>query len=1102
MFKIYSSSAGSGKTYTLTKEYLKLALHPSNDRYYRHILAVTFTNAAASEMKTRIMDTLNRFAGPDETPPMLADIVGELYPETSGNPVLYAQQSAAVRTRSRAVFQKILHGYSDFSVMTIDSFMARLAASFTDELGLPFGFETRLDTDLLTGAIDRVLARVSRKGEERLTQILENYYREHAEDGKGWSSLPERIRETARDLVNEQSYQALATVSHLTLQDWFTIRKQLQAYVRERNAEMRSMAAGGLKTIQSEGLTAGDFYQSTKGIYAYFENRATRDDKLWETPNAFVRTTVHDNKWAGGKISRTDRDRLNAISDELTARYGQMEAFREQAGPRVILYKLLIGQLYNLSLLHEIKGELDTLLRQNNQVHISEFNRKVIEIVARDPIPFIFERLGEKYNHILIDEFQDTSKLQFANLLPLIDNALASNHFNLVVGDIKQAIYRFRGGDMDLLLKLSQGQARQLSGLLGSDNPFLEDRLLQLDRRYDLARLKINRRSHQEITRFNNLFFSYLSAIEELRNELSTAVYDDSFQQEIGTQAAPGGHIQINFFDKDEPDGEQPDAQGRYVLGLIRQLRAEGYSWRDLAILCREKKQARRLAEWLQEAGCPLISDDSLLLSNAGSIHLLIGFIQVLYTPSKSYLRLETVLLFHQLTGRPLPAGDAFEPFLQMCRKPDITSFTVYFQQFDISLDGIKLQQSGLYELCEQLIACLGLFDLRRENNYLFRFLDEVLNFTTTRTSHLGDFLNWWEVSGQNSAIAIPPDTDAIRITTIHKSKGLEYPVVLVPYAQWSAAPKPQSRLWADLSALDYPELVAHTAEKRLVSAAVAIKKELADTPLRAQYQEEADRVLLENMNLLYVAFTRPVQRLYVLALLPAPPGPGKSPAPTVNTWLRSFLVSLGRWQDEQSTYIIAQEDRPCFQASPQENHSAWLIGKPIVNRQAAAYNLKRNAGRLFDTETFEKKQDFYQKLKYTLVRLKEKQALDATLVQLVHSGILSEEDLPLLRDAVQQLLQHERISTVFSPEAVTLLPNELILPGGALLQADRVVCSPDGQCSLINFISEPQDTLAPPAMRNLLNAYQTAGFINPEGILVYLHNREVLVVSPGVRQN
>jgi ATP-dependent exoDNAse (exonuclease V) beta subunit len=1118
VFKIYSSSAGSGKTYTLTKEYLKLALHSNSETYFRHILAVTFTNAAANEMKDRILSMLRLF-GTEEgrQHPMMRDIVTELYGDTiqSGEGT-FEGACELISLRAQKVFVKLLHRYSDFSVMTIDKFTQRLVSSFTDELGIPFGFETQVDSDHLASAVDRLLARIGQEGEETLTKIVETYYRESAEDGKSWGSLPAQIREAAGDLLNEKSYLAMQKVTNLSMKDWVAIRKQLKNSMDAIVADgyCKTMAREAIHLVQKYGLEAGDFAGGTRGLIGHF-NKFNPDEEenidWWDPKKADASATViknlDDNKWYGSKASKGTQAKIDEIKGKLEELFLCIQKYQLQHREQYFLFKQLEKHLYNLSLLGEIRKEFDSLLRQNNQVHISEFNRRVMEIVAREPVPFIFERLGEKYNHILVDEFQDTSKLQFANLLPLIDNALASGYMNLIVGDAKQSIYRFRGGDMDLILHLSQNQAMELASLLG-DNPFNEERLIGLDHYLSKSTLRENRRSYREVTEFNNGFFGFLAQLVGEEEPMVHAVFDEEFKQKILSEVKTGGHVQLEFVDmQDEEDSatdstREQDAMTRRTLEQVEELRRTGYHWRDIAILCRKKKEAANLANALREQGYPLISEDSLSLAYARPVNLLVAFMQVLHTSDNKLARYEAAYLFHRVLDRRSPSASQQEQIRAMCPEKGLVSFLDYFREQGVELSAFRLRQLSVYELCEQLITAFSLFDSGLDAEYLFRFLDVVLEFGTRRSNHLGDFLAYWDGAKNKLSITIPANADALRITTIHRSKGLEYPVVIIPYANWGFKPNPLlDRLWVDLERLEHEELALvlegeaeENLPKRLLSSVVSVVRELDHTPLAGQSQEESTRTLLENLNLLYVAFTRPVQRMYILAQREKDWNSSRAKS-RVSYWLYSYLNRPDAepgWREEQSVYVLSEGNGECRHAHNSNGAVTHRLGRIISTDRTKSLRLRRLADRIFDTETFEKKNDWLQKMRHALSYLQTTEELPAVLRKLSSEGIIESVDAEYLRRSLEEVLGLQSLQPCFDPGATVLLRRELLLPGGRMLCADRAVTLADGTCVLANFVAGAGNESASRQMRRLVKAYQDMGQPNVKGVVVTLENKEV----------
>ncbi len=1103
MFKIYSSSAGSGKTFTLTKEYLKLALGTEDEGYFRHILAVTFTNAAANEMKERIIGSLQAFSsGGYRDHPMFTQIVSELAPETNADPLLQEEAVRLLAARARKVLDKILHQYSDFSVMTIDKFTNRLVNSFADELELPFGFETVLERDLLDQAIDQLLARIGRNGEEVLSEIVEKYYLDKAREGKSWKSLPAELRKTAAELLSESGRAFLSKVSHLDMADWVGIRRQLLGFIGQKEDLIAGTALQALRLMTENGLSESDFFQGRNGIFKYFEQRA-QGLRLFDEPNSYIWKTVSEGKWRGGKVSAPTAAAIDGISADLEHYFYLVEETRAENAGQVILYKNVEKHLYRLSLLSEIGKEFEALLRQNNQAHISEFNRKIAEIVSREPVPFIFERLGERYNHVLIDEFQDTSRLQFANLLPLIDNALAKGYFNLVVGDAKQSIYRFRGGDMDLLIYLSGSHLEKLAHALG-DTPFTTERLQAVLLSGHTEQLGTNRRSCREITAFNNAFFESLTLSLSVEYPRVLSVFDQHFRQDIPENAASGGHVEIRFVPPgtETENGEETDAgeaagepMAETVTALVEDLLSQGYRWKDIAILCRKNSEAAGLANVLKARNWPLISDDSLLLDYAAAIRLLVGLMKVFNQPDNTAEKLETALLFHRVVlGRNAHSAE-LPAIREMCADPRPGAFIGYVNRYGLALSPTDFQNRGLYEFCETVCGRFSLFG-RGEDEYLFRFLDVALTYGNRKNNRTDDFLAYWELRKSGLSITASPHSDAIRITTIHKSKGLEFPVVILPYAHWSYAPRYDQPVWMDLPAKAEFTIQRAHGPGTLTASQVNMTSDLEKTGLAGKYADERERVLIENLNLLYVALTRPVQRLYIL---PRTEQNWDKPGKTINFWFFDYLGAPGSGQvreDGRTAYVLAESSGQAQPAGAADSVAVIPIDRIRSVDKTGALRLRRMADRIFDVETFEQKLDPVQKAKYALSLLHHEADLPGVLQRLVSEGIADTGETRQLGQLLRQVIENPELRPFFAPEATVLLHREILLPGGRILTPHRSVIDPGGACHVLHFAAGSGLKEAEREVKAAVQAFRSMRYPDVSGRVVCLDDRSVTQIQ------
>ncbi|MFC5408067.1 UvrD-helicase domain-containing protein [Larkinella bovis] len=1108
MFKIFSSSAGSGKTYTLTKEYLKLALRDRTElgksfeaHQFKHILAVTFTNAAARDMKDRILEQLQKIASGNLNS-QLSELAAEL-----------ALEPADLQNRARQTFHSILHDYSAFSVLTIDSFVQRVVTAFTDDLELPYSFEVEMDTDaVLQTAIDRLLEKVGQEDHPYLSEALEEFYRENASGGKSWYGLAETLVDFSKGQLGDRNYEFVQKLKELNPAHFRTIRRNLREKNRETEELITQLAGEGHRIIQQTGLSDNAFYQGRSGVAVYFRKRAT-DLDFKDDPNSYVRKAIDDDVWyTGGKKRLPEHDTIDAIKDQLRELMLQIEEIRARNRQRYRTFEAIEQHLQKVALLKQIKQECDDLLREQNRIHISEFNRLILKVVTSEPVPFIYERLGEKFHHILIDEFQDTSKLQFTNLLPLIDNNLAYQRFNLAVGDAKQAIYRFRGGDMDQIVALHSGKLAPLLSAHEASEMTLE-RLAGLQFHLQPDRLTTNWRSAESIVEFNNSFFRFMADFyANTEFEKVTEVFDEQFRQ-ASAKAGLKGHVQLDFIEKpdrfaakSEEDG--PDFNAQMVvrtLELIRKAVADGYQYRDIAVLCRFKKNARRIADFLETNNVPLTSEDSLTLQSSERVRFLVSLLQLLHQPENRMVRYDMLFLYQRLINPKLPDADWMEFMDEMAKAEDNERIFSLISKIDKApLDAEVLQQLSIYELAEKLADYFDLYENERDSAYLFRFMDEILTYSSRYSNHLSDFLHYWETAQEKVSVSAPPDQDAVTIQTIHKSKGLEYPVVIIPYADWSYKPRNNETMWAELAPLgELDELTIHSPNqqevRRLRTTSITIRKDLDDTPLAGQYQDELYRTFVECMNLVYVAFTRPTDRLYIIAAkqdFSVGKDGGFKNANGIDFWLYTYLTDLRgnpSWQDGQLSYPLHD-----FVTQPASRLSVSSEPLPVFgsNREGAQPLRLRRIERAIDPTAFEQSRAWWQKVCTALTLLHSPQDAEKVVRRMVAEGLLRTSEQDALWTALQTVLNHAAIRPLFSTSQRSEKNRQILVnkgPDGKPQRngPNRVVYFPE-KVVLVNYLTEAPDEAQQARMRAFLKLYQQMGYSAVEGWLVVVDGPQI----------
>lgn len=1098
MFKIYSSSAGSGKTYTLTKEYLKLALRPGErDDYFRHILAVTFTNAAANEMKNRILEQLTKMAGAAELP-LLDELVTDLYGYPPASDPFYIAK-AELRQKAASVFKTILHRYADFSVTTIDSFTQRVVMAFTDELGLPYSFDVEMETDeVLELAIDNLIEKAGAEEADEITTILSEFYTHEAAEGRSWNQLPEMLKEFGRNLTSDQFYEAVNAAQELSPQALRTIRGQLLAHTQQFQASIIEQGQRAWKRMTDAGLDEKDFSYGAAGVGGYL--RAIADGNVGKEPGVRVSNALHKGEWYGKKTPLPIQGIIDSMVDELGDCIRQIDRIRDEQGRQVALFDCLVPHLQKLALLKQMRIEFDELLRKDGRVHISEFNKKILSIVTTEPVPFLYERLGNKYNHILIDEFQDTSRLQFANLLPLIENALGAEHFNLAVGDGKQAIYRFRGGDMDQIVALHR---QDLDSLKAAHNPesWTADRIGMLEGHLQPEMLTTNWRSAAPIVRFNNAFFEFTARKFETQHPKLADVFDAEaqFHQEPGPNATSAGHVQLDFVASDDDAEKDLTAQMLdTTLAYLQQALADGYQYGDIAILCRKKAHARILANELNARQIPLVSADSLSLEFSEPVRWLVTLMRLLQRPDLKMLRYELLYLFHRVVLGTFPDEELTKE-LTAVAEADSADVYQYLHDRGYPLDPYQLGQLNPYELTERLAAQFGLFNQAEHNPFLFRFMDEVLTFNQKRSGHLSDFLLYWDSVQQK--ISVEGNTqNAVSIQTIHKSKGLEFPVVIIPFANWRVEPMHESTIWLDLADIE-TDALTHTAGTgeytRLLSAPTHTTSKLRHAPASvvAQYEEELTRTFLENMNLLYVAFTRPTDRLYVIAK--ASDFERGNNQKDISYWLHLFLRDSETarncgcsWEAGRLSYTISLCAEPIKARKQVENPDEIILDEIVSGHRSQDLQLRRQADRMFDVLTFERTRERDRKLCAALSLIKGPEMIDLALRQLVSEGLIRKVEWEVVKQDIVAIVSHPSLAFLFD-SALRVDTDRNILNRRRIQSAPhRVVYFPDGRIVLVQYESvmvTSNDYNPVDSLRYFANLYRDMGFQEVEGRLVYL---------------
>jgi ATP-dependent exoDNAse (exonuclease V) beta subunit len=1017
-FVVYKSSAGSGKTFTLVREYLKIVLQ--NPEQYRQVLAITFTNKAANEMKERVVHNLILLAVPCKN--RNEDAVKYLLPQLVSQLHFTEDQ---ISSRAAVVLRLIMHNYSEFAISTIDSFTHRVIRTFAHDLKIPMNFEVELEAEtMLSQSVDLLISEVGNN--EQLTRVMVDFVEKKAGEEQNWQ-IERDLNDFAGALLSESSIAAIGEIRKYDLETFMKVRNNLFQWKSTWENSVKKLAGEAVELINQEHLTIDSFIQKRNSILAYLQNLALGNfDKV--KPNSYAQKSLETGEWISPKAPPGDRAAFDGIAFHLMTIGSRLLEITSKELPRYFLCKLLLNQLFSTALLSEIEKTLNNLCIENNKLLISEFNRRIAEVVREQPAPFIYERLGEKYHHYLIDEFQDTSILQWHNLLPLVENSLASSRINLVVGDAKQAIYRWRSGDaeqFELLPKL----------LKDKPDPLLDSRERALINNYKNENLNSNHRSSLVIVEFNNRLFSCIAPFLPVKYG---SVFNQA-HQEAAKQNKPGLVRVEKVVKSEEDDRNYEEVIHEKILKIIGELREDHFTLQDIAILCRENKKASKIATFLIRSGIPVISSESLLLTQSDKVNFLVAWMKHLVDRG-DVIPIAHILNYLIVKGS-IP-GVALEDIFSKDHEQLGERFAVILKERLPFIDMNHLRSLEIFGLTQFLILHFQLNSL--EDSYVRFFQDIVLEFVKDHKGGLPEFLEWWEDKKLKASVVIPEGIDAVRIMTIHKAKGLQFPAVIYPFAD-DKVRATRKNLWVTVT-----EEFAMPVKKAYLPAQAS----LLETEYKALYDDEIDRSTVDMVNVLYVALTRPEERLYVLVK----ELPEKTDGPvTVPKLISRFLMAEGTWANGQNLYQYGERWKKT--AAPEGMESLEPSSdKSFSGGDSLKMLLRRHAPEAWDMEEPEKNREWGNLVHLAMSKINRADEVGTVLNELLLGGLINTGQLEELAVLMRGILKDPEISRFFDPAFEVRNEPEILTPEGVLYRPDRVLLQ-NGHVTLIDYkTGKPRD--------------------------------------------
>ena len=1084
---VIKASAGSGKTHRLTGEYLYLLFSKPNN--HRHILAVTFTNKATDEMKSRIVEELHHLASGAKS-----SYLKELKQ-------YFSLSEVQIRARAKSILEAILHDYSAFSISTIDRFFQQTLRAFTREIGLAGGYAIELDeTSLLTETIDLMLSELSQPGNKMLAQWLLQFMQNNIEEGRSWK-IDQQILELAKQLFNE-TYKSFSEEEQATIRDkeqLETYRQMLLRIVKSYENEVKNTGARGVALLNEYGLHPSEFIGGSRSQFFRFARYASGE--IPDITKTFLSFPDNLEGWYAKKAAPDTVARITAAyHGGLNDLVKEIIRLHENNIPYNSA-KSILHNYYTLGILNDIKQRLQILQQENNTLFLSDTTELLNEMIDGTGSPFIYEKTGTRVQHYMMDEFQDTSRMQWENFRPLIEESLAAGHFNLIVGDVKQSIYRFRNSDWRLL-------GEQVNRDFHPNS--VQQHLLDT-----------NWRSDTKVVHFNNAFFA--NAAHHLQNDFNatlepteqepvkernpnteegsgtrqiTDAYADVYQHVAPGKTGENGQVKITFLKDDKESDWKAEVLER-LPHEIEQLQDQGFALNEIAVVVRWNHEAVLVAETLlnykeQHPESPyrydIISNEALLIGSARSIKAVIALLRHFRSPADESRRMMAIYEFYRYYHRATP-----EEALRGYREgiPNKGSRGEFPEAIKREIK--SLATMPFYDMVERFFALTSDVISEKEYAYVQAFLDLALKYKSGTSADRNSFLEWWDEKGGKKALFSPEDQDAIRLITIHKSKGLGFGAVIMPFVNWGIdhSPTHNNIIWCK------PQVAPFNA-----IGVVPLKygKGLANTIFRKDYLDEKRFTYIDNLNLLYVAFTRAKHRLLIFAPKPAKPevignvadllwrSIADVPPPPDNRDDRVLLMNHFTEGEEDSIfeYGTATPHESAKKPTARSSGITEWQSTPFDNR----LKLRLNSIGFFSEDG---RRDYGKTMHDIVSNVKTLSDIPDAVKKKIAEGELPKEERNSKIEELTSYLSLPEVADWYSGKYTVLNETQLLHPNARFSRPDRVMID-EGEVIVADYkFGESEDRKYTRQVQRYVNTIKEMGYENVSGYIFYVKSGKIV---------
>ena len=1015
--QIVNASAGSGKTYFLVKEYLKLLLTEEDDkRAFEHILAMTFTNKAALEMKERIIKALDEISSKKDD-----QLVAQLTTDTGSS-------EDTIREKCRTALREILHNYEEFYVMTIDKFNLRLIKSFSRDLDLPGDFEVLFDeADLLEKVVDQLLSQLGDPKHQEINSLIEKYATSQLEEDKSWN-IRNQLIDFSSILSAERNRKGLQHLMKLH----FSV-EEFGVLINERNKiakgiiELLSEAKPHIESLVREETPGG---KTTIGTL-------TGLSESNEFPTKALFTDA--------MLRKINGEETKQFPDELSSLLLSAQTYWESHIRDYLKRSLFLKNYFNMALLQYITEEVAQARTNERLIRISEFNELIAQLIQNEEAPYIYERLGVKFHHYLLDEFQDTSHLQWVNLLPLVRDGLSTDQTSLIVGDPKQSIYRFKNGVAEQFVELPAIYNPE-------DSDTLRDHSAYFEQRGYVTELDKNWRSSAVIVEFNNWFFT---SLRDSLSEKGKAFYN-AIKQEPMKHDLPG-FIDIVSEKKETEDEELVPM----IIDRIEQCKKAGYKEADICILGSRNDQCNNWAIGLNEAGYKVVSVDSLLIKSDQEVQLTIAYL---------YLRLNPTGITEQkrfaeryVHAKGLDYSDYDTLFEKNENGYPVFNFDI-FQARYFSLEDLFFSYENLYDLIQKFYLKVEFDEL--SNPYIHHLADVIFEFELFKGPDLKHFLEEYERKKNSYAVQVPASSDALNIMTMHKSKGLEFTVVIIPNLDLKL--ESTTKFLVDLQ-----DIVIYKQPSRSDQL-----PELVDL-----INEENDQTLIDSVNLCYVAMTRPKERLYVINHY------------NEKKFGRIFHDTIGKNANaiKVENTITYSESKGTHEAEESDLVDIYKA-ENVADRLWFPHIALQDREELKEDDHLNKEQQFGNEFHWLINETISEDEINISLERGIQLGMISKENEQELRKKLVRTFRNEAYSELFREAKQVLSEQSMLVDASTELRPDKIIVKPN-EVIVVDYKTSSQRNVHNKQVLEYMHVLSTMGHKNVKGYLFYTASDELIAV-------